>query len=347
MTVGAALGLHPFALRDACPCPECRHPTSGQRLFESHEVVRRASIASTERDGTALVVHWLDGHVSVYPAASPEGRGRPDPIRWGAELAARFPTWQHGDVVASDASRHGWLADIAAYGVALLRGVPCTEGAVADVAELFGHVRETNYGRIFDVRVRIDATNLADTALGLSLHTDNPYREPPPTLQLLHCLASTVDGGETLLADGFRAAETLGSRSPQQLELLAHIEVPFTYRDAETELVHHVPIVRLDAGGHPTAVHVNNRSKGVPDEDAPVVGAWYEVYFDLLDLLEGANALVRLRLEPGDVIVFDNLRVLHGRSAFSGAGDRRLRGCYADRDALFSTLAVLERKEHE
>ena len=53
------------------------------------------------------------------------------------------------------------------------------------MAGLFGPVRETNYGRVFDVSVRIDATNLADTVIPLSLHTDNPYRVPAPTLQLL------------------------------------------------------------------------------------------------------------------------------------------------------------------
>lgn len=48
-------------------------------------------------------------------------------------------------------------------------------------------------------------------------------------------------------------------------------------------------------------------------------------------------------LDPGDVAVFDNLRVLHARTAFAGEGVRRLQGCYADRDALFSRLGVLAR----
>ena len=43
------------------------------------------------------------------------------------------------------------------------------------------------------------------------------------------------------------------------------------------------------------------------------------------------------------MIVFDNVRVLHGRTDFAGTGTRRLQGCYADRDALRSRLAVLNR----
>jgi gamma-butyrobetaine dioxygenase len=344
MTAADWARLHPFALRDACPCADCRHPTSGQRLFESHVVVPRAQVSSAEYESDALVVRWADGHVSVFPAGGPTAAPeRPPAVSWGAEFAV--PDWGYDDVVAHPGTRRDWLAAIASHGVALLHGVPTDEGAVAEVVELFGHVRETNYGRFFDVRVRVDAANLADTALGLSLHTDNPYREPAPTLQLLHCLASTVEGGETLLADGFRAVERLRQDAPSQLALLAMLEIPFAYRDDDAELVHRVPVVQLDAGGRPAALHVNNRSKGIPERDAAIVGEWYEAYFALLDLLTRDDALVVLRLEPGDLIVFDNLRVLHGRSAFASGGDRRLQGCYAERDGLYSTLAVLERKE--
>ncbi|HXP57833.1 MAG TPA: TauD/TfdA family dioxygenase, partial [Streptosporangiaceae bacterium] len=48
-----------------------------------------------------------------------------------------------------------------------------------------------------------------------------------------------------------------------------------------------------------------------------------------------------LRLSPGDCLVFDNTRVLHGRTGFTSTGDRLLQGCYADLDGLASTLAVL------
>jgi gamma-butyrobetaine dioxygenase len=344
MTVAEWASLHPFALRDACPCAECRHPTSGQRLFESHAVVPRAQVSSLECEGDALVVRWADGHVSVYPAGGPAAvPARPPVVTWGSELAV--PAWDHRDVTSDAAIRRDWLAAVASYGVALLHGVPAVEGAVVEVAELFGHVRETNYGRSFDVRVRVDASNLADTALGLSLHTDNPYREPAPTLQLLHCLASTVSGGQTLLADGFRAVKLLQRDAPGSLALLAMVDVPFAYADHDAELVHRVPVIQLDAAGRPASLHVNNRSKGIPERDAAIVGKWYGAYFALLDLLTADDALVVLRLEPGDLIVFDNLRVLHGRGAFSSGGDRRLQGCYADRDGLFSTLAVLNRKQ--
>ena len=47
---------------------------------------------------------------------------------------------------------------------------------------------ETNYGRQFEVRTEINPTNLAYTGMGLQAHTDNPYRDPVPTIQVLYCL---------------------------------------------------------------------------------------------------------------------------------------------------------------
>ena len=45
------------------------------------------------------------------------------------------------------------------------------------------------------VRVTATPSNLAYTGLPISPHTDNPYRDPVPTVQLLHCLSNAVDGG--------------------------------------------------------------------------------------------------------------------------------------------------------
>src|SRR5207249_751925 len=86
--------------------------------------------------------------------------------------------------------------------------------------------------RFFDVRSVPDPVNLADTNLGLGVHTDNPYRDPVPTLQLLHCLIASGEGGDTVLVDGFHAVEQLRRRSPRAFELLADVPVRYEYESA-------------------------------------------------------------------------------------------------------------------
>ena len=346
---GRTAAFHRLALRDACPCLLCRHPFSGQRLFESRNVVPCAHVSAARIDAGTLIVDWSDGHRSVFDEnwlmleaeALDNGARRARPITlWGSELADRLPAGSYDEVVEDAEALRWWLDGLAEYGFSVLNGAPVEEDAVAGIAELFGHVRVTNYGRIFDVNVRADASNLADTASALSLHTDNPYREPTPGLQLLHCLVSSVAGGDSIVADGFRAVAQL---SPERLEVLVQQPIRYAYRDDGAELWADVPVVSLDANGVTAAVHLNNRSKGVPVGTPDAVAQWYAAYFELVALLESPSAQVVFRLAPGDVAVFDNLRVLHARTAFEGEGVRRLQGCYADRDALFSSLGVLAR----
>src|SRR5262249_57208527 len=126
--------------------------------------------------------------------------------------AADFPggppaaSWT--DYLSSDATRLDCLRELLSVGFMLLRGVPAEPGVVLTVAATMGFVRETNYGRLFDVRVEATPANLAFTGLPIGPHTDNPYRDPVPTLQLLHCLVSAADGGGSRLPGRFRAART-------------------------------------------------------------------------------------------------------------------------------------------
>ena len=351
---GTRAELHVLALRDGCPCAECLHPVSGQRLFESSRVLpnARAEAASVSEKGS-LELDWSDAHRSSFPGAwirdqvaTAADRRRATPGRrlWRAELGETLPEHHWPNVAEDDRARADWLRDVATLGFAVLHAVPREPGFVERVVGLFGAVRETNYGRVFDVTVTVGATNLADTALPLSAHTDNPYREPTPTLQLLHCLASEVDGGQTVLVDGFAALELLRSEEPDRLAMLAREPIRFAYRDESADLEADVPIVSLDPLGEIVAVHLNNRSKGVPHGDPRRVASWYDAYLALVALIEDPDLQIVFRLEPGDLIVFDNLRILHGRTGFASDGTRRLQGCYADRDGVLSTLAVLERE---
>ena len=189
-----------------------------------------------------------------------------------------------------------------------------------------------------DVRTVVDPTNLAYTGLGLGAHTDNPYRDPTPTLQLLHCLASSAAGGENTLVDGFRVAADL---SPDHRGLLARYPLRFRFADADTELETEVPVLTLAVSGELAAVHYNTRS--VQPIRVPDVHAYYEAYQAFGRMLEEPRYRIEFKLEPGDLFIVDNLRVLHGRTGYSESGERHLQGCYADRDGLRSKLAVLSR----
>lgn len=215
----------------------------------------------------------------------------------------------------------------------------------------FGYIRETNYGRLFDVRVEATPANLADTSLAIGPHTDNPYRDPVPTVQALHCLVSSADGGETGLLDGFRAAAQLRAEDPMAFDCLSRTLVTFGYADATAQLRATKPMIGLNQSRLIREIRYNSRSMepmrprsgALPGEAADEIHEFYIAYRAFAAILLRPSGTLRFTLAPGDCVLFDNTRILHSRTGFSAAGRRHLQGCYADIDAVESTVAVLAR----
>ncbi len=354
---GVVLRFHAIWLRDNAPDPQTRAPGNGQKLITLGDIPRDIGIARAEVVGGDLDVTFAPaGRTVRFPGgwlgANAYDR---DPPRnpgcvatgietWDGGLAARPPAGDLRELRPGSAALRDWLAQIHRYGFAGFRAGPVESGAVLAVAALFGYVRETNYGRLFDVRAEVDPDNLAFTNLGLQVHTDNPYRDPVPTVQILYCLKNGAEGGESLIVDGFRAVERLRDEDPRGLALLAGHCARFAYAGSpEVRLASRRPMIELAPDGEVVAVRFNNRSAAaITDVPFDAMIDYYTAYRRFADIVDDPAMAVRFRLAPGEGFVVDNLRVLHGRTAFSGPGSRWLQGCYADKDGLMSTLAVLE-----
>lgn len=341
--------LPTYWLRDNCPCAECRDPRSGQKVFQVVDLPEDLVIsAQCEMNGN-LEVLWSDGHRSRYPldwlGAEGDGDGRTEADKrlWAAaDFARGIPEAEWEAYLADPAEQAAVLTAVRHSGFAVLRGVPAVERQVLAVAESFGYVRVTNYGELFDVRVEPDPNNLAFTDRAIAPHTDNPYRDPVPTLQLLHCLENSATGGESGLVDGFKAAALLREEAPEDFAVLTRTPVPFVFRDRRTELRADRPLIEVDPLGRIREVRFNNRSSGTLR--AGDVAAFYAAYRRFAAITLRPELQLTFRLGPGDCLVFDNTRLLHARTAFRQDGHRHLQGCYADLDSLASTLAVLHRR---
>jgi len=356
---GRAHRFHALWLRDNAQDAATRSAGNGQRLITLPDIPCDTRIASADWSGDRLQVrfepdgkvagfeaNWLAAHCYDKPAIRARGWTRPEATRWDAGLSDHVPTANYDDVCADDQARLRWLGAIRRYGVARLTGVPVTDGIPAAIAALFGYVRETNYGRVFEVRVEVNPTNLAYTNLGLQAHTDNPYRDPAPGIQILACLQNDVEGGDSIVVDGFEIAARLQAESPDAFDLLAQNNARFEYAGTRgVRLQSRKPLIEIGPDGELLAVRFNNRSAApITDVAYDDMADYYRAYRRMAELVDDPALAVRFRLAPGEAFVVDNLRVLHARSAITSHGDRHLQGCYADRDGLLSTIAALEEK---
>jgi [2-(trimethylamino)ethyl]phosphonate dioxygenase len=335
-----------------------RDAHSGQRLTDIADVPEHPRIHSAVGDTETVRIQWQgESRADVFDigwlAQHAFGRGTSPPERqvrlWpdGAGLDARrdFAWAQVSELHSDPALRLSWLTRLTQDGLAFVQGVPSTEQAILETMPLIGRVLETNYGRTFDVRSVPQPENLAYSDLGLGLHTDNPYREPVPGFQALHALLASNEGGESLFADGFAIGEYLRVSAPGAFAQLTSTAVPFRYSSAEAELYAERPLIQLAANGAIQAVHYNSRSIAPLNLDPVRAQSFYDAYRRFARLMREARFQLRTRLGTGTLVVFDNQRTLHGRTAFSSARHpRHLRGCYLSRDSVYSETALLRRK---
>jgi gamma-butyrobetaine dioxygenase len=343
-----SLAVHPLWLRERCRDSAAIDPKTEQRLYNPSDLDPDLSIVHVEvLAGGCFHVAFSDGCAAAFDTAcivdELAGDALPAPEPWTATL--RLPPPFHWNGSPDDARLFAMTERFLRLGFIILKNVPSVDGAVLDVARIFGFPRETNFGVLFDVRSVPDAEDLAYTALALDPHTDNPYRAPVPGIQLLHCLTNRTQGGLSTLVDGLAVAQALSAEDPEASAVLSRVPVRFRYVDTGTELVAEAPLIDRDAQGRFAAIHYSPRLDFPPLLPPGELTAFYRARRVLDRMLRSDRFALGFRLEDGDLMMFDNRRLLHGRTGFDPAeGLRHLQGCYIDIDAPRSHYRILRRR---
>jgi alpha-ketoglutarate-dependent taurine dioxygenase len=326
-------------LRDNAPGH--RDPHTGQRLISLVDLPLEPRLRSAERWPPGhLTVSWDDGETIVFSLQwlraydrSLRSSARPTRMPWLGQPATNFAGSAYPDWVADPSIREEWLYAVGRDGLAFLSNVPEEDAAVLQVAAQIGFVRETSDGRIFDDR----------SVAGLRVHTDNPYRDPVPGFKLLHCLSASGHGGESIFIDGMAAAERVRAHDANAFSTLYQTPILYRFQDATVELAVERPMLEVDTRDQFRAIYYDDRWIAPLPLKGPMLRRYYAAYRQLADLLCDPARSVVYRLQPGDLVLIDNTRVLHGRTEVKG-GVGHLQGCYVDADGLYSSLAVLSQK---
>lgn len=347
---------HYLWLRDNCHCSECIATLTREQVFEICDVPE--TIKPQEAylsDDNRLVIKWDHAdHISQYHPGWLFSHCYSDSAletkQWHAKvwdketIHQELPTNTCVNIMQSDQHLLTWLKDLRDYGIALIKSEEREPNTLIKVANRISFIRETNFGTIFNVQAKADANSTAYTDLRLPLHTDLPTRELQPGLQFLHCLVNDAAGGESILVDGFKIAEHMREHYPEEFESLSSIPMAFYNKDKHSDYRFRGTAIVLDEKKQVIEVRLANFLRGPIDVPAHQTIALYKAYSCFIRLTREERFQFFHRLNSGDLIVFDNRRVLHARNAFDlKTGSRHLQGCYVDRDELLSRIRVLER----
>ena len=310
---------------------------------------------------SAEVLPGLTAHSAYWhEAASGKGTGIPSnlfgstPEEVYARPAAAVPTVPLGDLQSDSkdiASRalFEWLRCIHVHGFGCVSGVDATDEATEAVCRLISFPRPTMYdhGGMWRTEVRPVGNDTAYQAIPLPAHTDGTYFQDAPGLQVFHCIQNDESGGgASLLVDGFAVAARLQKRNAEAFQFFASTELPFRFLDEGHSYLAWRRVFEMDGAGRLVSFNFNNddRAPLVAPPGAPsgMVEEFYEHLPALLDNIRDASCELWFQLTPGLVMVFDNRRLLHGRSGFDVRSSRVLSGCYINEEEWRSKLEVLQ-----
>jgi len=290
------------------------------------------------------IAGWLRAH--DYSNTPRLDDGQQAILIWDTSDLSEPPSTDGSNILEDDTALESWLSDLAQYGLARLRNVATDDGMVADVVRRIGPIRDSNFGFTYDVKIKSDPDSNAYTSMALDSHTDLATREYQPGLQFLHCLRNSTQGGAGTMVDGFRVAEAIRHDDPEIFNILSTWKWTFINRAKDTDYRWATPLIVLDESGQFSEMRMTSFLRGPLAMPFDQVEAAYAAYRHLV--IEIAKPQYRMSFDyrPGDLIAYDNRRILHGREAFTATvGERWLQGCYSERDELRSRLRILARNK--
>ena len=348
---GAKKEIHPFWLRERVNSENFLDRKTQQRLFDPTMLKNSSEILKVNISDKFLEVSFKDGAYAKLVIKNILKEFEKDNELYFINKISWKSDFQNNNIYKFNKNffeekiMYESLLDFYKYGFVIFENVPTQDNFIVNFANSIGSIRRTNFGEFFNVKSKPNPNDLAYTSLPLAPHTDNPYRKPVPCIQLLHCIENEVGGGLSTLVDGLAVTEELKKEHPSFFQILTEIKVRFQFVDDNVVLEDWAEMIQLDENKRLKQVRFSPRLDFVPLMDKEKLELYYAARNKISEMYNSEKFRIEFKLKPGDLLMMDNYRLLHGRTEYNAnEGNRFLQGCYIDYDSTEGKLKHLKRK---
>lgn len=345
---------HALLLRENSPDAQTIHPLSREMLISPLDLPAdlHPVEAAVDADGVLQVTWSHGGHRSAFHpgwlrahAWFADAETAPDTRRfWTAADCPAPPTFDGPTTLADPTLFLRWLEAIRDVGVARLQDLAPQDGLLEQIVTRIGPVRESNFGRMYTLEIKDEPDSNAYTSSALLQHMDMPTRENPHGLQFLLCRANTTSGGEGVYVDAVRIAQDMRREELEMFDALRTIRWEFNNRAKTCSYRAHGSIFESDAAGRISGVRFTAWLRAPLQAPLETQALAYRAVRALTARAQHRAYQMVITYRPGDLLAFDNRRVLHGRRGYDAHGGKRfIEGIYGDRDDLYSSIRTLQR----
>jgi len=349
--------FHPVMLRHQCECEECGTPMDAIRGIRLHHIPDDIEPTIRSVTASAVEIDWKPvPHASRYearflrnscPSASERRARKHVPKVWDGSLADKLPVADFGEFSDDPKAKLELFEAVHDYGFSKVVNVP--DDSAQDFIDTFGFQRQTHYGS-YVLGSKTSADNVGDNTMELPPHTDETYRFNLLGITVFQVFRPSNNGGHSTLVDGFEAVRRLRETHPDDIDLLASTPIRTQRLDrahnsngASKWYVSRLPFLRLDEDGDIAGIRLNERQISPLDIDEDWIGPVYAALKRLFAILYDPDLMLTFPLKAGEGLVFNNQRLLHGRTSYVAEGPARsVLTSSVDLEDFYSTHRLLK-----
>lgn len=342
-----------FWLRDHCCCSECYNHDTKQRKIGLLDIPIDIKPSHYSIDGNELQITWPDNHQSSYDIANLSANtfdkyrasihSSSEKTLWNAKSikSMAYARVSFPDYLCDETVTKAFVASLVQYGVAFIENVPPNMLTTELAIKRLFNVQKTFFGEMWSFNDDKVHNDNAYTKEHLAAHTDNTYFNDAAGIQALHCLIHTGRGGDTLLVDGFNVLNDLKMSNEALFNRLCTTNVESEYIEDGRHHTYTAPLVKLNSlTQQPEQIRFNSYDRA-PMRSIPMseMGTFYSDMQTFVRSVQSVDNEWWFKLEPGTVVFFDNWRILHGRSSYTGY--RKMGGGYVARTEFLSVARTM------
>jgi gamma-butyrobetaine dioxygenase/trimethyllysine dioxygenase len=348
---GSVIRLNQFWLRDNCACNICGDHESGSRFQSWLKIPEHVKSRHVSWDQEFFEVIWDGGdHRSRYSLAwlrrnsKAYSEQHERKTLWDKALP-EIPKADYRLAKLDERELCRLLDHVVRYGFVVVEHVGTDPEETAALTRLLGYTRDTHFGAITDLKLRDQGIHLSDFPVEVLPHTDETYRPVPTGINIFHCITPSSDGGGvSCITDSHACASHLQTMDSRAYELLCKTPIRHARRTGNELIVSNLPPFTRNVMDQLIEVRLNERTMSSLSLDPEEMDEVYAALRKAFRIAYSGQYTVWYPMKAGDALVFDNLRVLHGRSAFNA--ERLIRQTNVIRDEFYARHAFLAEKLH-
>ncbi|XP_050436652.1 trimethyllysine dioxygenase, mitochondrial [Adelges cooleyi] len=345
---GKSISINTTWLYESCRCEQCYDATSKSRITSIQQFLEAVNIKVNkyEQENDSLHVEWSNGHASTYDVKWVFDTWTSNGVKLepytcvGKELESLPARVDANSLITTEGQRE-LVRSILKYGIGVITNVEPTLEATEKVIRHIAKPYDLMFGPMWIVGPNEKYHKDPAYSNGsLVAHNDNTYLNDGAGLQVFHMLErdNNGTGGLSTAVDGFKVAEILKQENHLHFKCLTEIDVETEYVNLDSHYKWSEPVIKINS----TTNDINQIRFNIYDRTCQPqsrITEFYASYAHFVEILKREELYWEYALQPGTVVIYNNWRILHGRTAFTGK--RVFVGCYVSTAEFLSKARTL------